>query len=224
VGKAKRQLDERSAILVSLCRGKKVLHIGCADWPYTEKRIREGNLLHALLHAECADVFGVDVSAVGLEMLRGAMPYFRVGYPDEIPREERWDRIVAGEVIEHVGCPEELLKGVAAYAETSTELIITTPNAYSAKGALRALVGKERQHPDHVVLFSVNTLSGLLEMTGWEVLDVDFYNARPQRGLAAVVRPLMDLFFKIVSKRARDGMVVRARRKPGERTASEVGS
>ena len=41
----KKQVN-RERFIIDCCKDKKVLHLGCADWPYTEERIQDGSWLH----------------------------------------------------------------------------------------------------------------------------------------------------------------------------------
>jgi len=56
----------RSAFILQYCTGKRILHLGCADWPFTEQLFREGQLLHQKLEITCAAIAGVDISEKGI--------------------------------------------------------------------------------------------------------------------------------------------------------------
>ena len=62
--------DDRKALVVERCRGKKVLHVGCADAPYTADRLASGDLLHARIGQVAADLWGLDSDAHALALLR----------------------------------------------------------------------------------------------------------------------------------------------------------
>lgn len=40
----------REALILSYCKNKTVLHLGCADWPYSIEQQQNGALLHEKLH------------------------------------------------------------------------------------------------------------------------------------------------------------------------------
>ena len=55
----------RLDVLLNICRGKRVLHVGCADWPITDP----ATSLHLALEAVCAKLDGVDPHVEALEQL-----------------------------------------------------------------------------------------------------------------------------------------------------------
>lgn len=206
-------MDERVNFILSACSQKRVAHIGCADFPYTERRLREGRLLHGELLKVASDVVGVDVSADGLAILRREFPSRLFVTPDEfsalnfVP-----DIIVAGEVIEHVENPGQFLAFLTSVAGQATKLVLTTPNAYSIKGALRSVGGSEYCHPDHVVLFSEKTLTNMLRRYGWTVDLLDYYFANPASAFARSLRVFFSVLRSLTSRRIGDGIMLIARK------------
>src|SRR6267154_5070016 len=100
--------SDRAAYLVELCRGKRVLHLGCADEPLTEAKLKAGTLLHPLICKVASRCCGVDSSASAIELLRGG------GFNDLLAgsleslietgaiRRDDFDVVLAAEVLEHV--------------------------------------------------------------------------------------------------------------------------
>lgn len=195
------------------CAGKHVLHLGCADWPYTQRRIANHQLLHAEIAKVSRDLLGVDLSPEGLDMMRQLEPSWKLQLHDACtyrPKDE-FDVIVASELIEHLDNPGDLLRGLAKWATPQHELILTTPNAQSLKNAIRALFGREYNHPDHTVLFSTQTLSQLLTRCGWTTEGVMYYQSSPGSAWSAVAGWSAHLVSSIFSQRSGDGMIVTAR-------------
>lgn len=195
------------------CAGKRVLHLGCADWPYTEDRIQTKQLLHSEIARVSAHVIGVDMSQEGLDRMRQLEPNWELHLADACtfqPATEV-DVIVASELIEHLENPGDLLRGIARWATPRQELIITTPNANGLKGAVRALFGQEFCHPDHTVLFSTQTIRQLLDRCGWQAQEVMYYECAPQSGLSAIPGYALQMLSTVLSARSGDGLVVVAR-------------
>lgn len=190
-----------------------MLHLGCADWPYTDDRISSGRLLHAQIADVSSRVVGVDMSAEGLDRMRSLEPSWDLRLADAcsfLPDCE-FDVVVASELIEHLENPGDLLRGLARWATPQHELILTTPNAFAMKGALRALFGAEFCHPDHTVLFSTKTLTQLLARCGWTVSGVKYYECRPQGGVSAIPGLAVHMLSSLLSARSGDGLIVSAR-------------
>lgn len=205
--------EERKRMAVEYCRGKRVLHLGCTDWPFTADKIRDHELLHAQL-AECAkDIIGVDICDEGLELLRRCNPNWKLVSADacEYHSDFEADIVIASELIEHLENPGQMLRCIASYAKPETELLITTNNAQSLKSALRAVVGKEECHPDHTLLFTTKTMTQLLKRTGWDVVDIQYYRVAAERPLMAVLSGCLRLLELVGSPQMREGLVVLAR-------------
>lgn len=60
----------RDDYLLNLAKGRKVLHIGCTDWPYTEEKIENGTLFHDKLVKVAKKVVGIDISEEGVKVMR----------------------------------------------------------------------------------------------------------------------------------------------------------
>lgn len=177
---------DRVEMLGELCRGKRVLHLGCADAPDTAERLKDGSLLFALLDAVAAEQYGLDISAVGVELLQKS-GFIRVATADveNLPAghpfaDQEFDIVLAGEVIEHLPNPGRFLEGLKPLlANGSTRLVLTTPNAFCAHRFVnRLLTGREAVHADHVAYYSPSTIRRLLEHYGYEVQELFYYSAR----------------------------------------------
>lgn len=183
------QLVDRVAYLIEACRGRRVVHLGCANAPYTEVSIAEDSLLHARLGEVAGELWGVDSDRQGLALLE-AHGHERLVEADlesldgaDLPR--RPDVIVAGEIIEHLSNPGRFLHAVKPLMGPATTLLLTTVNAYCGMRfviyALRGRGGRaEPVHPDHVAYYSYSTLHLLLERHGLEVTSFAFYDLGPE--------------------------------------------
>lgn len=215
-------LVDRVDHLVAAAAGRRVLHVGCANAPYTADSLAAGTLLHDRLRATADLVIGVDSDRDALDLLaaRDSGPLLHVErsieeHLDEIPAV---DLVVAGEVVEHVDDAGGLLRSLrAVMVRDGAELVITTINAY---GALRMLQYawprrgplSEPVHPDHVAYYSIRTLGLLCERQGLEVVDVAFYDLGPEHRteLPRRQRVANDLVVRWFPQLA-DGIIVRCR-------------
>lgn len=169
-------LVDRDEWIIEQCRGKRVLHIGCTDWPMTASRIEEGRLLHTQLLSVGQDVVGLDTDAEGIARLRELLPTheFFVHNAENLQdcsglRSRVFDVIVAADVIEHLSNVGLFLAGVKTYMTPATELLITTPHAYSIKRMFLMFLGYEHVHDDHTAYFSLSTLKRILGRFGFEI-------------------------------------------------------
>ena len=176
---------QRVDYIKSLCTGKKVLHLGCANYPYTEHSIQNDMLLHYDLQKISKELYGFDFDQAGLDVLasRGTGNLFRADleHLEDVPLTETFDVIVAGEMIEHLNNPGLFLKGIQRFMGPETVLLITTINAYCGMRfvwyGLRGKRGKQEPvHKDHVAYYSYSTLSELLMRHDMSVESFSFYD------------------------------------------------
>lgn len=152
------------------------------------------------------DFVGVDVDPRSVEYARrgcGA-PNVRFMTHHELPERERFDLVVASEVVEHVESPVAFLRGLRERLAPDGRIFLTVPNGYGAseiasslesvaaltgvlalaRSAKRALVGRSSgmaTTPDtlavspHISFFTWGELARILSAAG---LAVEHYRAR----------------------------------------------
>jgi SAM-dependent methyltransferase len=187
--KKKISLIQRLEYLKEISTGKKVLHLGCTNYPYTDDSLNDNSLLHLELAKVAADLYGFDFDQRGLDILaaRGVQKLYAADLEnlDQVGLDEKFDVIIAGEMIEHLSNPGLFVKGIKRFMSPRTYLVITTINAYCGlRFALYALRGKggenEPVHPDHVAYYSFKTLSLILSREDMFVNDFFFYDLGPE--------------------------------------------
>lgn len=178
-------LVQRVDFIKAVCKGQKVLHLGCTNYPYTEESIENKMLLHFELEKIASEIYGFDFDQRGLDILEqhGSKNLFRVDLEqlDQVALDEKFDVIVGGEMIEHLSNPGLFLTGIKRFMSDDTRLVLTTINAYCALRfmmyGLRGRGGKnEPVHPDHVSYYSFRTLNLILERQDLKLKEFYFYD------------------------------------------------
>lgn len=196
------ELVQRVEFIKSASKKKKVLHLGCTNWPYTQDSIENEMLLHFDLAETASELYGFDFDQEGLDILsaEGGTNLFRADLEklDDVSLDTTFDVIIAGEIIEHLSNPGLFLTGIQRFMSPDTKLVITTINAYSAlRFFVYGLRGKggtnEMVHPDHVAYYSYKTLSLMIERAGLMVQDFMFYDIGPEH------RPFSPWHYKLVN-------------------------
>src|SRR5688500_4037119 len=130
------ELIQRADFIKHVSAGKKVLHLGCTNYPYTKEAIENDMLLHFELAKITSELYGFDFDQEGLDILQqhGTTNLFKADLEklEEVDLDETFDVIIAGEMIEHLNNPGMFLQGIKRFMNSETELVITTINAYSA--------------------------------------------------------------------------------------------
>ncbi len=179
------KLVQRVEFIKNICRDRKVLHLGCTNYPYTKEAIENGMLLHNDLGKTASELYGFDFDQAGIDILSesGVANLYRADleHLDEVELDETFDVIIAGEMIEHLTNPGLFLRGIQRFMNSETKLVITTINAYSAfRFIIYGLRGKggfnEPVHPDHVAYYSYKTLSLAVSRENLVVDDFCFYD------------------------------------------------
>jgi ubiquinone/menaquinone biosynthesis C-methylase UbiE len=193
---------DRTEFLLEKCRGKKVLHLGCTNYPYTENSLKDNSLLHIKLNEISSELYGFDFDQKGIDILesKGYKNLYQADleHLENVNLNQTFDVIIAGEMIEHLSNPGLFLRGIQRFMNVETSLIITTINAYCAmRYAIYALRGRgganEPVHPDHVSYYSYSTLNLVIKREGLDVRNFLFYD------LGAEHRPYNPWYWNFVN-------------------------
>lgn len=148
--------------LAAACQKKRVLHVGCSDWPITESRITSGNLLHSRLEAVAESVIGIDLSEEGINIMRAhGFDNVQVMDAERMPFENEFDVILAGDVLEHMNNPGLFLESAKRALRPGGEIVIAVPSALTFANVKSWLKNREQVHKDHTFYYSPKTLSTL---------------------------------------------------------------
>ena len=187
--KDKFELVDRVEFIKKMCAGKKVLHLGCTNYPFTENSIKYEMLLHTELKKVTKVLYGFDFDRAGLDILAKSgeenLYFADLEKLDEVDLDETFDVIIAGEMIEHLSNPGLFLRGIKRFMNENTDLVITNINAYSGMRfliyGLRGRGGvREPVHPDHVAYYSYKTLSMVIDREKIVIKDFLFYDLGPE--------------------------------------------
>lgn len=211
------ELVQRTELIKKVCEGKKVLHLGCTNYPYTLDAIENNMLMHFSLEKIASEIYGFDFDQEGIDILtsHGSTNLYKANLENlaELDLNTTFDVIIAGEMIEHLNNPGLFLDGIKRFMNEDTLLVVTTINAYCGMRFLQyGLRGKggssEPVHPDHVAYYSYSTLRLLLARHRLDVIDFCFYDVgvehRPY--LRNILKLLNDVCVRIAPQWA-DGII-----------------
>lgn len=169
------RIVDREGFLVKYCSNKSVLHLGFVDSELINNRINNNKWLHSKLNTVCASLWGVDVDEAGIRIakLNGYQNLVRgnVEDPDSINFRDKFDVVLAADIIEHLSNIRGLLETIRQNKSEKGVGIITTPNAMRYYNPIISMFGLELIHPTHMLWFSSTTIKCLLESSGYEILD-----------------------------------------------------
>lgn len=173
------RLEEVLRLVAQYSPGPRVLDLACA----------QGNF--GLLLAER----GFDVTAVDIkeEFLRYARKKHTAGryethlsnimeYRSEVP----FDCALAGEIIEHVAHPDQLIAAISRNLKPGGIVVLTTPNGaefgstlptYRQVDNIEALIPRQFHWGDHLFLYTDEELRGLFADAGFTILHLGKYHS-----------------------------------------------
>ena len=183
-------VSSREKKTFKLVYGKKVLHLGCANQPFTKESINSNTLFFDKIEKYASFQYGVDIDGEGVRIMKdsGRANVSVLDVHDENNVQDflklmstinnSFDFILAGEIIEHLPNPGLFIDNLKKImSSTNSKLIITTVNGfYSMRFFWGLLTGVEAVHPDHVAYYSMKTLSRLLELKGLQILEFSYYS------------------------------------------------
>lgn len=170
----------RDEFLEKVVQGKKVLHLGCVGSTLSsfEERIDFATQsLHYKL-SNVANVIGIDYSEDIIAEYKklGIFDNIKVGNVEKLEKlniTDKFDFIIAGDIIEHLSNPGLMLEGIKKFCKDNTEIIITTPHAFGLANFLRFTLGKYKDGPDHVITFNVDNIQNLLKRHGYSIIETN---------------------------------------------------
>jgi 2-polyprenyl-3-methyl-5-hydroxy-6-metoxy-1,4-benzoquinol methylase len=157
--------NSRYDIIRRKVEGKKVLDIGCVN----HEAISQNSefWLHKFVKKYAKNLIGMDYNKEEVEKLKkmGYKVFF--GDAQDFKFEEKFDVIIAGELIEHLPNPGNFLQCCKNSITESGIIVLTTPNAFSIRNILRGiLLGRVPTNDEHTCWFTPITLKRLCEING----------------------------------------------------------
>lgn len=157
--------------------GKKVLDLGCVDArPDGQKKFQTTGL-HYFLSKKAARTVGIDMDDEGVKMLNKEGYEVISGNVETILLNEKFDCIVAGEIIEHLSNPGLFLENMKNHMNHDSVIIITAPSAFSIVNFFRILRNNTiKVHKQHTCWFDPITISQLLTRHSFVIREMYFAN------------------------------------------------
>jgi hypothetical protein len=196
----------RFAYLAAEARGRRVLHLGCADHNRETilRKRAQGRWMHDHLLAHAAVCYGVDTDRPAVEFITRELGLPHVHVADlgaETPgflADHHWDLVVLGELVEHLDNPVAFLAALRARLRGRADrLVVTVPNAFYHRNARHARRGVEHVNSDHRYWFTPYTLAKVAVRAGLgveELLTLEDFRLRPfppVSFLRLMLRPLL---------------------------------
>lgn len=170
----------KNSSIINMSRGNRVLHLGCIGFTDLENSERI-NLAKKTLHwslTQVADVTGVDYSEEVIEEYNrlGIFDNIINGNVEQLDRlnlEEKFDVIVAGDIIEHIANPGLMLEGIKRFCHSNTQLVLTTTHSFGLANFIRYMMGRFREGQEHVMTFNLRNMENLLSRYDYTIVEAN---------------------------------------------------
>lgn len=212
-----RPTTERIEAILAMLRGPRVLHVGCCGTRLPQSDVERSRWLHSVLVDAGYSVHGGDINAESLQKMEEAG--YSVEYMDAqaISAEgEKFNSIVAGELIEHIENPGLFLCGCRGRLLSGGRLVLSTPNAFAPVNFL-GYAGRYLHwaNPEHTCWFDPQTIKQLLQRSGFRTVEMRFVDNLLADDTArlsplAVYRNVWRLVRPVLPQRFRNDMIIHA--------------
>ncbi|MEH2048735.1 class I SAM-dependent methyltransferase [Nostoc sp.] len=167
------------SVLLNNQKKLRILDIGCGN----------GSLSN-LIAQHGYEVVGIEESESGVKFASQTFPdcHFIQGSIYNLPYAEigeKFDIVIAAEVIEHLFFPKELVRNAKQCIKPNGRLIVTTPYHGYLKNFMLAVSGKMDKHfttlwdGGHIKFFSVATMTALLKTENYTNIKFKFAGRYP---------------------------------------------
>jgi 2-polyprenyl-3-methyl-5-hydroxy-6-metoxy-1,4-benzoquinol methylase len=174
--------------------GRSVLDIGVVE--HDISHIELPTWKHKYIRERAAHVLGIDIVPEGIDLLRSRG--YKVRLADATSEDdlgERFERVLIGDVIEHVNSPLSLLQFASRHLTPDGLILVTTPNPYWIKHIWSTFVsGTLVTNADHISWISPSAALELGRRAGLPLREYWLMRL----GKAAAKRALLDFVNCIV--------------------------
>jgi 2-polyprenyl-3-methyl-5-hydroxy-6-metoxy-1,4-benzoquinol methylase len=170
----------REDFILNYCKGKRVLHIGFSDYPYTKEKVQRNELLHTKIKQKGSYVLGIDNDINSIAAYSKATGDYDVAYTnilEEYTKEivdKNFDVIVLSEVLEHLSNPYKAVKILHNAFKQDTKIVVTVPNYTSLDSFAASLNNTESIHQHHYWYFSPFTIQKLFNKEQFKCEQIQF--------------------------------------------------
>lgn len=151
---------------------KDVLDIGIVQ--HDMENVGTDYWLHSRLVDDAANAIGIDILQREVEKIQELGYDVRHADAEDFDIDQRFDVIVAGELIEHLSNVGQFLDCCHDHLRNNGELILTTPNGMSIVNIAERLVKYEVWNSEHTCIFDEQTLEQVLARHNFELIETTY--------------------------------------------------
>lgn len=158
---------DRIERVIDATDGPTVLDLGAAQ--HGAAQAASDDWLHKHLARNFERVIGVDYLAEAVAELNKEGYEFVHADVTTLDLDVQADTVVAGELIEHIANPGQLLDACRSHLRPGGRLVLTTPNPWGIPVLRRLLAGTQGVNDEHVAWYGPTVLTQLLGRYGFTI-------------------------------------------------------
>lgn len=163
------------ALLDEIPPESKILDIGCVQ--HSADKAGNEDWVHGKLYDISENVLGLDYEEEEVNKLRQQGYNIITGNAENLDLDEKFDIVVAGELIEHLSNVGTFLDGVYDHLTPDGELIMTTPNPWAFHRFKQAIFGEVYCNEEHTCWFDNRTIRQALQRHGFKIDKISYIKA-----------------------------------------------
>lgn len=170
---------DKNEFIVSKCSGKSVLDLGCIDHSYLVALSLGDKWLHKQICSVATKVTGLDILAEDATELNKHGYNIVVGNAENFDLLEKFDVIVAGDLIEHLSNIGLFLRAVKRHMHKDSIFIFTTPNPFNFEQTVSAIFQNViHVNEQHAVWLNPNVCWELVRRENFKITDFRWIDTR----------------------------------------------
>ncbi len=170
-----RMYRSKNDFMLPRVQGKTVLDLGCVD--YGQGLQDAPAWLHGAMHAHAAKIVGLDCDAKGAAPLQARGYDIRLADAETFNLGERFEVVVAGDIIEHLTNFGSFLDMVREHMTPEGECLLTTPVAVNFMRFMELVfTGEVFAHHEHTCWFTPGVLAESCRRHGLQMVETAYVN------------------------------------------------
>lgn len=166
-------MDPRTSWIMEFVTGKSVLDLGCVR--HSIEETEKPGWLHDEIKKVARRVVGVDYLEQQVLQLKQREYEVVCADVEVMQLNEKFDTIVAGDLIEHLNNFGKFIERVMEHLNTDGVFILTTPNPVNPLRFISVLLrGEAGANPEHTCWFTEKVIRQLFDRYNFEVINVRY--------------------------------------------------
>lgn len=168
----------RDHYIIQHCKKKRVLHVGCTDYPFFKTSFAAGDLLHEKVNKVASKVIGIDIASDDIaQMVTHGYDVREIDAQKmhQYKWDEKFDVILLADVLEHIPNPGLVISAAKHLLSPQGKILVTVPNAFGIVRYIKSIFRYEQVHPDHIAYYSSGVLETLAANMELKVQQSNWY-------------------------------------------------